>query len=652
MELTLTGGTLVDPLRNEVSSQQQTSLASPEVQQQQQQTSSLSTDAHSHRQHGPDCQHHDQHRNDVGKVMEFSIPVTPEERKKMLFELLQIKMARVEDFKKLLHFIVQFGEEDMLHSWTEQGHSLAHWAAKRHDVLILDMLLPYKIDLNQQSKDGVEMYPIHWATTEGSIKVVSWLIKHSERDIVNVRDGSGCTPLMIAAQYGYPNLVAYLIQKGADPSSLDNNRDSALHWGAYKGDSSIVGLLHHLNATDVDAVDNFGQTPLHLAAIRGMSEVVQYLLYDANSNAVFLKDKEGKTPLDLAIKKNRKSVQLVIESYLSTRSEKSLMHFLKQMCSPKEWKMWLKGGGTGDVAHGSNNRFPFILNISSTLLGGLLFPMRFFVPENYNRMADRSGILMIAVICYCIMLFFFFMVYTRNPGVLDVYEEKSNRRSRRLSKLKNNQQRGQHWITSRTYELSNLTKRLQQEYKEAVERMGIDGGNDKSTQLCHSCHIIKPYRSKHCRIMRRCVLMFDHYCPFVGNCIGLYNYAYFYFYCLFFVIADASLVATSVIYLRRVDNDLFTLIVTIYVGLYIIPSGFMVFYHSGLILKNLTTNEQENAFRYSHFRDPSTGRIRNPFDQGYLRNILLRFFPSEETYQLPGSHLDERIGLLGGSDMV
>ena len=45
----------------------------------------------------------------------------------------------------------------------------------------------------------------------------------------------GCTALVIAAQYGFVELVLYLSNHGCDPASVDNVGDSALHWAAYKG---------------------------------------------------------------------------------------------------------------------------------------------------------------------------------------------------------------------------------------------------------------------------------------------------------------------------------------------------------------------------------------------------------------------------------
>lgn len=51
-------------------------------------------------------------------------------------------------------------------------------------------------------------------------------------------------------------------------------------------------------------------------------------------------------------------------------------------------------------------------------------------------------------------------------------------------------------------------------------------------RYCSTCNIFRPPRSKHCNSCNVCVSLFDHHCPWVGNCIGERNHAYFFLFLL------------------------------------------------------------------------------------------------------------------------
>ncbi|KAI0120636.1 DHHC zinc finger domain-containing protein [Xylariales sp. AK1849] len=46
-------------------------------------------------------------------------------------------------------------------------------------------------------------------------------------------------------------------------------------------------------------------------------------------------------------------------------------------------------------------------------------------------------------------------------------------------------------------------------------------------QVCRTCNMIKPARSKHCAVCNRCVAKMDHHCIFINSCVGYGNQAYF-----------------------------------------------------------------------------------------------------------------------------
>jgi len=55
----------------------------------------------------------------------------------------------------------------------------------------------------------------------------------------------------------------------------------------------------------------------------------------------------------------------------------------------------------------------------------------------------------------------------------------------------------------------------------------IQRKRDGSLRYCTKCRVFKPDRTHHCEVLNKCVLKMDHFCPWMANTIGFFNYKYF-----------------------------------------------------------------------------------------------------------------------------
>ena len=74
---------------------------------------------------------------------------------------------------------------------------------------------------------------------------------------------------------------------------------SSLHFIAKQKDTRLLKKILEQDNSNINCVDDYGETPLHFAAALGTSEIVSLLLkYGANPNLI---NTGGETPLDLAL---------------------------------------------------------------------------------------------------------------------------------------------------------------------------------------------------------------------------------------------------------------------------------------------------------------------------------------------------------------
>ncbi|KAL7273688.1 palmitoyltransferase swf1 [Rhizina undulata] len=64
-------------------------------------------------------------------------------------------------------------------------------------------------------------------------------------------------------------------------------------------------------------------------------------------------------------------------------------------------------------------------------------------------------------------------------------------------------------------------------YERALEMYPYDRLNFHPGNVCRTCLLRKPARSKHCSICKHCIAKHDHHCVWINNCVGHANIRYF-----------------------------------------------------------------------------------------------------------------------------
>ncbi|KAK1292471.1 S-acyltransferase TIP1 [Acorus calamus] len=485
------------------------------------------------------------------------------------------------------------------------GYSALQWAALNNRSAAAQYIIERGGDVNMVDHTG--QTALHWSAVRGSVAVAELLLQEGAR--VNATDSYGYQTTHVAAQYGQTAFLYHIVTKwNADPDVPDNDGRSPLHWAAYKGFADCIRLLLFLDAYR-GRQDKEGCTPLHWAAIKGNLEACTVLVQAGKKEDLMVTDKTGFTPAQLASDKNHRQVAFFLGNAQRVYDRRCdgnsrLGKISKLGAAPILWCMII---------------ILLITYIHSVITAS----------DMLNLTAAFGFFAWLGVLLACAGLLMFYRCSRKDPGYIqmNIRDSQTTRDDEPLLKM----------------ELNNPV---------------LLAGN--WSQLCSTCKIVRPLRSKHCATCDRCVEQFDHHCPWVSNCIGKRNKWDFF---MFLSLEVSAMIVTGTVTFIRVFKDptapsslgaWMNHTATYHAGAmsFLIVEFFLFFgvvvlcmVQASQISRNITTNEMANMMRYNYLRGPG-GRFRNPYDHGFKRNcyefLINGYNEDVERMDQPSTtHLDE-----------
>ncbi|XP_061968985.1 probable protein S-acyltransferase 23 [Populus nigra] len=481
------------------------------------------------------------------------------------------------DLDKLRKFV----EEDKASLSTPDGNGYyaLQWASLNNFPDVAQYIIEHGGDVNQN--DNVGQTALHWAAVRGSIAVADVLLQNGGR--VEAADVNGYRAVHVAAQYGQTGFLNHIGAKyRADFDAVDNEGRSPLHWAAYKGYADTIRLLLFRDAYQ-GRQDREGCTPLHWAALRGNIEACTILVHAGTKQELAVKDKAGFTPAQIASDKGHRHVALFLSN--------------AQRAQSNHWKDKIRSGKMGDVGFA-----PILLSIILILM--VLFINSVIAASNLPKVTAVVGLWgWTALSLAFVSIIMFYRCSSKDPGFI-----------KRLGDLNKD--------TDSEDPLLNID----------LNNSSVWTGN--WSQLCPTCKIIRPVRSKHCPTCKHCIEQFDHHCPWISNCVGKRNKRDFF---IFICLATSSSFLAGIIAVQRIwtaaqslhnEESWIRYVVVQHPGvvaflfldvIVFIAATTLTTAQASQIARNITTNELANAIRYGYLRGPD-GRFRNPYNHGCRKN--------------------------------
>ncbi|XP_005110326.1 ankyrin-3, partial [Aplysia californica] len=194
------------------------------------------------------------------------------------------------------------GRNFVVPAYITDGRTALHFAAAFSKDDIVRSLLSHEANPMKAGGDG--MIPLFMALESGNIPVVKELLIHQTGpQIISRRHKEGHTAVHISTWEGDENSLRYLYSVGANFIVQDKLERMPLHIAAERGHTELVEfLISHCKATLTDRTKD-GSTLIHIASKHGHPETA--LAFLKKGVPLLMPNKEGEAPIHCAAEINK-----------------------------------------------------------------------------------------------------------------------------------------------------------------------------------------------------------------------------------------------------------------------------------------------------------------------------------------------------------
>ncbi len=193
-------------------------------------------------------------------------------------------LAVMREDKQLTEFLLEHGANIAL-ATLDKGNTPLHTACEMGNTTMIEFLLARGADINHPNKDRFPPYLLAKGQLASQLR--------SRR-----QSNKGMTPLHSAQT---EEDISYCLQRGSDVNAVDNTGNTKLHLlcqnSSGEASSKKAALLLKASAL-IDVANEKSETPLHVAARNGSMEMTTFLL--DNGAEPNKRDKDGKNTLHAA----------------------------------------------------------------------------------------------------------------------------------------------------------------------------------------------------------------------------------------------------------------------------------------------------------------------------------------------------------------